>query len=103
MASLCFCPPERFTTELVPIKVSSFFSNPKTNSALALTRAYSIWSSEASRFPKSIFSLIVPIMSVGSYGTYPIDSLSFLRVMVLISVPSKQMLPKEPSGFLTGS
>jgi len=35
IASLCFYPPDKFITELVPIKVSSLFSKSKTKFAFA--------------------------------------------------------------------
>jgi hypothetical protein len=66
IASLCFCPPDKLTTELVPMNVSSLSSKPKTNYALAWIRAFSISASVASLFPNWRFSLIVPIIRVGS-------------------------------------
>lgn len=66
IASLYFCPPDKFTTELVPINVSSPLSKSNTNSALAFSNARFICSSEASLLPKRRFSLMVPMIKVGS-------------------------------------
>ena len=69
IANRYFWPPDRFTTDVDPIKVSIPFSKSKTNSAFALSKAFIKSSELASLFPKSKLSFIEPVMRVGSYGT----------------------------------
>jgi|LauGreDrversion4_2_1035121.scaffolds.fasta_scaffold744177_2 hypothetical protein len=66
MAILCFYPPDKLITELVPKKVSSLFSKSNKNYALALSIAFFRSSSVASLLPNIKFSLMVPIIIVGS-------------------------------------
>jgi hypothetical protein len=66
IANLYFYPPDKLTTELDPKNVSSFCSKSKIKFALAFSIASIKSYSEASLFPNNKFSLIVPMIIVGS-------------------------------------
>jgi len=81
IAILYFCPPDNPIKLDDPMNVSALSSSyVYTKSAWALSKLFLISSSVALALLNLRFSAIVPKIRTGSWGTYPIESLSWLRL-----------------------
>mmetsp|Transcript_24158 Transcript_24158/g.71883 ORF Transcript_24158/g.71883 Transcript_24158/m.71883 type:complete len:152 (+) Transcript_24158:3035-3490(+) len=98
MAIRCFWPPESLPPPS-PTCVPKPFARLRVMKpcAFAVRAAASISSRVASSLPSAIFSLTVPMKSIGSCPTSPICFRSALTFIVLTSMPSMSTSPESGS------